>query len=53
MFRFAYAGVQPIYSGMDQINLGPLAQSLAGAGQVNIDITADGQSANRVTTAIQ
>jgi len=48
-----YTGAQPTYPGMDQINIGPLPQSLAGAGQVNIVITADGQAANTVTAAIQ
>jgi hypothetical protein len=47
-----YAGEQPTYPGMDQINLGPLPQSLAGAGQVDIVVTADGQAANQVTTVI-
>jgi hypothetical protein len=49
----AYSGVQPTYPGMDQINLGPLPQSLAGAGNVDIVVTADGHPANTVTTAIQ
>jgi uncharacterized protein (TIGR03437 family) len=49
----AYSGVQPTYPGMDQINPGPLPQSLAGAGQVDIVVTADGHQANTVTTAIR
>lgn len=49
----AYSGVQPTYPGMDQINLGPLPQNLAGAGKVDIVVTADGHPANTVTTAIQ
>jgi hypothetical protein len=38
---------------MDQINLGPLPASLAGAGLVNLVITADGQVANTVTVGFQ
>ena len=39
--------------GLDQINLGPLPTILAGAGVVNLVITADGQAANTVTLAFQ
>jgi uncharacterized protein (TIGR03437 family) len=45
----AYAGAQGTNAGLDQINLGPLPVSLAGAGLVNLIITADGQAANTVT----
>jgi len=47
----AFFGAQGQYPGLDQINLGPLPLALTGAGQINIAITADGQSANGVTTA--
>jgi uncharacterized protein (TIGR03437 family) len=48
-----YFGAQSSYPGMDQINLGPLPASLAGAGVVNLTITADGQAANTVTVSLQ
>jgi uncharacterized protein (TIGR03437 family) len=49
----SYFGAQGSDEGLDQVNLGPLPASLAGAGVVNIAITADGQPANPVTIAIQ
>jgi uncharacterized protein (TIGR03437 family) len=49
----AYFGAQRSYAGLDQINLGPLPATLAGAGPVNLAIAADGQAANTVTVAIQ
>ena len=49
----AYFGAQSQYPGLDQVNLGPLPASLAGAGRVNIVITADGEAANTVTAAFQ
>ncbi|MFN7992850.1 MAG: hypothetical protein U0Q18_04580 [Bryobacteraceae bacterium] len=48
-----YFGAAPGYAGLDQLNVGPLPQSLAGAGVVNIVVQADGQAANTVTVAIQ
>ena len=47
-FTPSYFGPQGAYSGLDQINV-PLPQSLAGAGQVNISITVDGQVSNAGT----
>jgi uncharacterized protein (TIGR03437 family) len=47
-----YAGPQPSYAGMDQVNLA-LPQSLRGSGPVNIVLTVDGQIANVVTIDIQ
>ena len=41
-----YAGAAPGFAGEDQVNIGPLPQSLAGQGSVNILLTADGQAAN-------
>jgi uncharacterized protein (TIGR03437 family) len=41
------------YVGEDQVNIGPLPRSLAGAGNVNIVITADGKAANTVNVTIQ
>jgi uncharacterized protein (TIGR03437 family) len=41
----AYAGVQPQFPGVDQINI-LLPPSLAGKGDVAIQVTVDGQTAN-------
>ena len=48
-----YAGPAPGFAGEDQVNVGPLPQSLAGRGSVNIPLTADGQAAKPVNVAIQ
>jgi hypothetical protein len=48
-----YFGAQGSYPGLDQINLGPLPASLAGAGLVNLVIAVDGQVANTVTVSFQ
>jgi uncharacterized protein (TIGR03437 family) len=48
-----YFGAQGGFPGLDQINLGPLPASLAGAGLANIAIAVDGQAADTVTVAIQ
>lgn len=42
-----FAGPHSVFAGVDQINL-PLDRSLAGRGTVDVDVTADGQSANTV-----
>jgi uncharacterized protein (TIGR03437 family) len=42
-----------IYVGLDQINLGPLPQSLAGVGQADIVILVDGKRANTISVVIQ
>jgi len=47
-----YAGSQPIFPGLDQINL-LVPSGLAGAGTVNVVITVNGQTANAVTVAFQ
>ena len=49
----AFAGAQGSFIGEDQVNIGPLPQTLAGAGLANIVITADGQTANTVSVTIQ
>ena len=49
----AVFAAQSQYAGLDQINLGPLPGSLAGAGLVHIVITADGNTANPVTVVFQ
>ena len=48
----AYAGAQPSFEGLDQVNL-TLPASLSGSGEVNIVLTVDGQTANVVTVDIQ
>jgi uncharacterized protein (TIGR03437 family) len=45
-----YAGQQGGFAGLDQINV-LLPQSLAGAGQVNVSVTVDGQVSNVGTLA--
>ncbi len=47
-----YAGVQPTYPGMDQVNI-PLPSSLAGSGLVNVTLIVDGIAANTVTVQFQ
>ena len=47
-----YAGPQPNFEGLDQVNLG-LPLSLSGSGAGNIVLTVDGQTANVVTIDIQ
>ena len=44
---------QSTYPGLDQVNIGPLPLTLQGAGQANIIVTADGQTANTVNVTIQ
>jgi uncharacterized protein (TIGR03437 family) len=48
-----FAGAQPEYAGLDQINLGPLPRSLAGRGEVEIVVTISGKQSNAVTVNIQ
>lgn len=40
---------QDQYAGLDQVNLGPLPQSLIGRGEVPVVLTVDGKTANSVT----
>jgi len=47
-----YAGAQPQYAGLDQIDV-VLPQSLAGKGDVAIQVTVDGQAANLGHVTIQ
>jgi uncharacterized protein (TIGR03437 family) len=47
-----YAGAQPQYPGLDQVNL-VIPRSLAGAGEVPEVFTADGQTANVVTVNLK
>jgi len=48
-----YAGAQGTLAGLDQINIGPLPQSLAGQSSVNLIVTVDGVTANTVTLSFQ
>jgi uncharacterized protein (TIGR03437 family) len=43
-----YAGAQPQYPGLDQVNL-VIPRSLAGAGEIPVVLTIDGQTANAVS----
>jgi len=47
-----YAGAQPSWPGLDQINL-QLPSGLAGSGTVNVVVTVAGQAANTVTVAFK
>jgi uncharacterized protein (TIGR03437 family) len=47
-----YAGAQPTYPGLDQVNVS-LPAALAGTGNANIVLTVDGQISNTVMVAIQ
>jgi uncharacterized protein (TIGR03437 family) len=44
---------QSEYSGLDQVNLGPLPRSLAGRGDVEILVVVDGKAANSVRAEIR
>jgi len=48
-----YGGPAPGFAGEDQVNVGPVPQSLTGAGSVNIVLTAGGQAANTVNVTMQ
>jgi uncharacterized protein (TIGR03437 family) len=48
-----YAGAQGTLAGLDQINLGPLPQSLSGQSSVNLVITVDGMTTNTVILSFQ
>lgn len=43
-----YAGPAGAFYGLDQLNIGPLPASLAGAGEVDVALTVDGKPANTV-----
>jgi uncharacterized protein (TIGR03437 family) len=46
-----FAGPQPGFAGLDQINIGPLPAALAGRGEVGIRLTVHGSVSNTVTAA--
>jgi uncharacterized protein (TIGR03437 family) len=47
------SGAEGVDLGLDQINAGPLPQSLQGKGQVNVTVAADGQAANVTNITIK
>ena len=47
------AGAQDGWAGLDQVEIGPLPRSLAGAGEVNVVVTAAGVTSNTVTIMIE
>jgi uncharacterized protein (TIGR03437 family) len=49
----SYAGAQGTLAGVDQINIGPLPQSLAGESSQNLVVTVDGVTSNTVTLSFQ
>jgi uncharacterized protein (TIGR03437 family) len=48
-----YAGGQGFLAGLDQIDIGPLPQSLAGKSSQALIFTVDGTSTNTVTLSFQ
>ena len=48
-----FAGAQGTFAGEDQVNIGPLPRSLAGQGNVNLILAADGQAANVVNVTFK
>lgn len=48
-----FAGAQPSFFGLDQVNTDQLPRSLAGRGVVNVVLTVDGRTANTVQISIQ
>ena len=48
-----YAGPQPTFPGLDQLNIGPLPQSLQGCGIASIRLSAGKSVSNAVTIQIQ
>jgi uncharacterized protein (TIGR03437 family) len=48
-----FAGPQGVFVGEDQLNIGPLPRSLAGAGPVNVVLTVEGKQANTLQVAFQ
>lgn len=48
-----YAGPAGGFFGLDQVNIGPLPASLAGAGAVDVVLTVDGKTANTVSLSFK
>jgi uncharacterized protein (TIGR03437 family) len=51
-FPAQYAGAQPTFPGLDQVNV-RLLRVLAGSGETDLEIVMDGQSSNRTRVAFQ
>jgi uncharacterized protein (TIGR03437 family) len=51
--QVVFAGAQPDFAGLDQINIGPFPATLKGAVNVPLQITVEGQAANRVLLRFQ
>ncbi|MBI1763937.1 MAG: hypothetical protein HYR56_21135 [Acidobacteria bacterium] len=49
----SFVGAQGDLVGLDQINVGPLPRALAGRGEVDLVLTADGKAANTVKVSIK
>lgn len=49
----SFAGEQGEFLGLDQVNIGPLARSLSGAGVVTLELVADGETANTLDLSFQ
>jgi uncharacterized protein (TIGR03437 family) len=49
----SYADTQPVFAGLDQVNVGPLPRTLAGKGEVSVVLKVDGRTANTVTVNIK
>jgi serine-type D-Ala-D-Ala carboxypeptidase/endopeptidase len=47
-----YAGEQGSFAGLDQINL-PISRTLQGRGEITVNLTVEGQSANAVTIVVK
>ena len=47
-----YADRHPVFQGLDQVNV-RLPRSLAGRGEMDVELTVDGKAANAVKIAIQ
>ena len=47
------AGAQGQFAGLDQVNIGPLSRSLAGSGELTIELTIDGIQSNLVAISIR
>jgi len=48
-----FAGAQSQFPGLDQVNIGPLPQSLVGKGAINLILMVDGGPANTVALNVQ
>jgi len=48
-----YAGAQPQFPGLDQVNIGPLPRSLQGKGSVDVVVSVEGKAAKTVKLSFQ